>query len=65
MSAKIATLIPCQVCTSFFYPYIIIMLSQSTSLLILIDDHFRVMLRSTTVSGSDYINASFVDVRIS
>jgi protein tyrosine phosphatase len=30
--------------------------------IILIDDHFRVMLRAIAATGSDYINASFVDV---
>ena len=60
MSAKIVTLISCQVCHIFTPPqyYVITTVNKS-----FVDDHFRVVLRAISVNGSDYINASFVDVR--
>ena len=69
MSAKIATLTSCQVCAALFHPcmlsYYAIMVNKNSLTIDLTGDHFRVMLRATAATGSDYINASFVDVRTS
>ena len=47
------------------HTYYAIMVNKNSLTIDLTGDHFRVMLRATAATGSDYINASFVDVRTS